>query len=77
MLKVDLSKSKISKEPLSESFCKAFIGGKGFGTKILYDHVDGSVDLLSPDNLLVLSIGPAAGTKIPFTSRVNFSFKSL
>ncbi len=76
ILEVNLSRGSISKKPLPEKLCKAFIGGKGFGTKILYDHVDGNINPLSPDNLLILSIGPAAGTKVPFASRVNFSFKS-
>lgn len=76
ILNVNLTTGRIFKEDLSENLCRSFIGGKGLGTKILYDCLDAKVDALSAGNIVVLTNGPASGTIIPLASRVNFSFKS-
>ncbi|MEM0452345.1 MAG: aldehyde ferredoxin oxidoreductase family protein [Nitrososphaerota archaeon] len=76
ILNVDLTNKLVEKKELDEKLCKMFVGGKGFGTKLLYDARIEKADPLSPDNLLIMSIGPGAGTIIPFTSKVNFNFKS-
>ncbi len=75
-LEIDLSKKSIKKAETPESLRKQFLGGKGFGARVLYQRVGKEVDPLSPDNVLIVSVGPAAGTKIPLSSKVNFSFRS-
>ncbi len=76
ILEIDLSRKTVERRSTPESLCKEYIGGKGFGTKMLYERVGGDVDPLSPDNILVISVGPTAGTKIPSASKANFNFKS-
>jgi aldehyde:ferredoxin oxidoreductase len=36
ILRVDLSNNEIKKQPLDETFAKKFLGGRGFGAKILF-----------------------------------------
>jgi aldehyde:ferredoxin oxidoreductase len=43
ILKVYLSEGKIVKDPLIPEFAKAFLGGRGFNSKIIYDDFDPSV----------------------------------
>ena len=76
ILKVNLTSGEVKVEETPDSLIREFIGGKGFGAKFLYDLVGGEVDPLSPENLLIIAGGPAAGTRIPLTSRVVFSFRS-
>src|SRR4030043_25669 len=62
ILRVDLSKGKITKEPLSEDLAYNFIGGRGINSKILYDETGPETDPLGPDNRLIIGTGPASGT---------------
>ena len=41
---------------------RAYIGGRGLGTRMLYDEVDPAVDALDPANKLILATGPLTGT---------------
>jgi len=76
LLEIDLSRKSVKKIETPKTLCRNLLGGKGFGTQLLYERVGGDVDPLSPDNLLIISVGPAAGTKIPLSSKVNFNFRS-
>ena len=44
---------------------KPYIGGMGYGTKILVDEVSPKTDPLSPDNKIILTVGPLTGTSAP------------
>jgi len=76
ILKINLSSEVVTRKKTPKDLCEMYIGGKGFGAKVIYDYISHGVDPLSPENILVVSIGPASGTTIPFSSRVNFNFKS-
>lgn len=76
ILKVDLSKEKIVKEPLPEEFARTFLGGRGTNAKILYDELKPGTDPLGPENILVFGIGPANGTLAPASGRYNVSARS-
>jgi len=76
ILEVNLSNRKVEKKETPKSLCKTLLGGKGFGTYTLYKRLQTNIDPLSPDNILVISVGPAAGTRVFFASKVNFNFKS-
>ena len=53
-----------------------FIGGRGLGTKILYDEGVATVDPLSADNKLVYITGPMTGTASPTSGRYMVVTKS-
>ena len=62
ILRVDLTKMKVSKEPLSMEFATKYIGGSGFGARILYDEVGPGVNALGPENVIIITQGPLSGT---------------
>jgi aldehyde:ferredoxin oxidoreductase len=75
ILRVDLTSGKVDKAILEEEFAKKFLGGKGFGGKILYDEVPPQTDPFSPENRIILSNGPLTGTGA-FAPKCSFVTKS-
>lgn len=76
ILRVDLSKGRVSKEPLEMEFAHKYIGGRGFNSKALYDEIKPGVEPLGPDNRLIFGIGPCNGTPVPGSSRFTITAKS-
>jgi len=68
-VRVDLSRGRITKETIDLRLARAFVGGRGLGTKILYDEIDPKVDPLATANKLILAAGPLTGTSAPSGSR--------
>ncbi len=75
-LDVDLTDGKISKSTLSNEFCRDWIGGYGFASKILWDECPAGVDPLSPDNVFLYAHGPFPGTILPTSSKYGVFAKS-
>jgi len=73
---LNLSTGEITKGTIEEDTIRKFIGGKGFAAKILYDELKPGVDPLSPDNVLVVAVGPVTGTNAPGFSKTVFASKS-
>ena len=65
ILYVDLTTGKSHTEKLNEEVAKKFIGGIGLGMKLWLDNSKAGVDPLSPQNPLVLALGPVSGTMFP------------
>jgi aldehyde:ferredoxin oxidoreductase len=61
-LEVDLTKGTWKAVPFDDAFARKFVGGTGFGGKMLFDRLPLHVDALSPDNILMLMFGPFNGT---------------
>lgn len=76
ILRIDLSKGKIAREPLDRELIDGFIGGLGASAKILYDLLPARVESLSPDNVVIFATGPVQGTLIPGAGRGLFVSKS-
>ena len=68
-VRVDLSRGRITKETIDLRLARAFVGGRGLGTKILYDEINPKVDPLASANKLILAAGPLTGTSAPSGSR--------
>ena len=51
-------------------------GGRGLGARLLYDLVGPEVDPLGPDNYLIFTAAPLAGTPWPTSARMHVTFKS-
>ena len=65
ILKAYLSQGKVIKDPLHPAFAKAFIGGRGFNSKILYDDFDPKVtDPFSPENIVAIGPGSLCGNSL-------------
>jgi aldehyde:ferredoxin oxidoreductase len=69
LLRVNLTTGSISRERLNEDWMKAFIGGRGYATKLLYEELPAKTDPLSPENKLVLALGPLSGSNVPTGGR--------
>ncbi len=77
LLDINLSTGEIKKSVIPEEDIKRFIGGRGLGTKILWDKLPGpGVDPLSPENALLFMPGPFSGLPIPSSSRTCVVTKS-
>jgi aldehyde:ferredoxin oxidoreductase len=68
-LEVDLTNRTTKDLPLSEEFCKQYIGGAAMAAALTYDRMTRDMDPLSPENPLVMATGPFTGTPIPMCSR--------
>jgi aldehyde:ferredoxin oxidoreductase len=76
MLRVNLTANTVKTEILDEALAKKFIGGRGLGTKILFDEGIAKVDPLSPENKIIFINGPLTGTNVPTGGRYMVVTKS-
>lgn len=72
MLWVDLSSDRIEVRDLSDDFILRYIGGRGFGAKMVWDHLDVGRDPFSPENPIVISPGPLNGCYVPAAGKTSF-----
>ena len=76
ILRIELAKGKVKKQPLNEEMVKKFVGGRGINSKILYDETEPGMDAFSPDNPLIFGTGPLNGTLSPSSGRWTVTSKS-
>ncbi len=76
LLRINLSKEKFSIEELNEEDIRAFLGGIGLATKIIFEEVDPRIDPFDENNKLVFMTGALTGTPIPGASRSIVAAKS-
>ncbi len=62
ILSLNVSDHSFDNKSVPEDMKKNFIGGKGYGMKLLWDAVDGEISWDHPDNRFVISPGPVCGT---------------
>ena len=74
--RINLTTGEIKVEKLDLDFARKFIGGRGLGTKMLYDEGVATVDPLSPENKLIYITGPMTGAAAPSTGRYMVVTKS-
>lgn len=73
-LRVDLSNGKTWAEEYDQDLALEYIGGRGFGAKLVWDHLvrEGRVDPLGPENVLVIAPGPLSGLYLPASGKNSF-----
>jgi aldehyde:ferredoxin oxidoreductase len=76
IVRINLSKGKIEKEPLREDLRLNYIGGRGINSRLLFEEVGPEIDPLSPDNRLIFATGPFSGTKAPSVARFTVTTRS-
>jgi aldehyde:ferredoxin oxidoreductase len=69
----DLSAGTVTIKPTPPDLKKQYIGGRGFGIRLLTDMVDPKTDPLGEKNVLVYATGPLTGTGIALGSRYEVS----
>jgi len=67
--RVNLSTGEIKREKINEEWARLFIGGRGYGSKIIYDEVDPKIAPLTLENKVVIATGPAGGSNAPASGR--------
>jgi len=76
MLFIDLSTGDIEEKETPKELAENFIGGYGFGAKILYDMMKPGTDPLGPDSVIGFITGPTSATKAWFGGRYTVVNKS-
>ena len=75
-LEIDLSVGQIDKKQNDPKLYETYLGGKGIGTKLLWDKVPPETAPLSPENLLIFTTCLLTGTPAPTANRACISYKS-
>lgn len=71
LLRVDLSARRAWAQPFDEAYARKYLGGTGFGARMLYDEVPNSVTWDHPENRISLCTGPMAGSLSWGTSNMS------
>ncbi len=74
--RINLTTGTIQSEKLDLATAQKFIGGRGLGTKMLYDEGVATVEPLSADNKLIYLTGPCTSTTAPTAGRYMVITKS-
>jgi len=64
LLRVDLANRSARPWPVPAGLAE-YVGGMGYGVKLLRDEVPARTDPLAPENELILTVGPLTGTLAP------------
>ena len=75
ILRVDLSRERTWTEALDEATLKKWVGGVGLGAKYLYDEVPPGVKWSDPENRLIWTSGPLAGSGVSGAATFNVTTK--
>lgn len=73
---IDLTKKSITMESIPEKMRRLYLGGRGIGAHLIYNHVEPGTDPLGPGNALVISTGILTGTIAPAAARTHIGGKS-
>jgi aldehyde:ferredoxin oxidoreductase len=76
ILRVDLTESEFTTDTIPNSWIKEYIGGDGFGARLLFEEVPMGTDPLSEQNKLIIATGPITGTIWPMSGRTVFISKA-
>ena len=76
ILRVDLTDESFRVERLPSEWIREYIGGDGFGARLLYEEVGPEVDPLGPANKIIIGTGPITGTLWPMSGRTVFILSS-
>jgi len=75
-LRVDLSRWEAYSEPISTEISRNYLGGSGYGARLLYDELEQGVDPLGKENIMILATGPLSLSQVPGGGSLTLCFKS-
>ena len=76
ILDVNLDLRTTQIRALDSELASHYMGGKGFGAKILFEELGPQCPPLSPENILIFATGPLTGTLAPCSGRFEVCTKS-
>ena len=74
-LHVDLTKGSAERQHLPDSFIEKYVGGRGFGAKLVWDNLkkhNYKIDPLGQENIMVIAPGPLTGVYLPSSGKTSF-----
>jgi len=74
-LAVDLTSGSVEHRKLSDAFLEKYVGGRGFGAKLVWDNLrkhNFKIDPLGENNLVVIAPGPMTGVYVPSSGKNSF-----
>jgi aldehyde:ferredoxin oxidoreductase len=75
-LHVNLTTGRVESRPYDREMAEQYLGGNGFGARLLWERVGSDVHPLAPESLLIFSTGPLCGTLVPNPGRMEVIAKS-
>ena len=75
ILFVDLTSHRVREQPLDPDLAKNLVGGLGLGFNLLKELLGPDTDPLSPENPLVVGLGPLGGTLTPGSGKCCLTMK--
>jgi aldehyde:ferredoxin oxidoreductase len=69
LLRINLTSHAIEREIIPEKYIESYMGGRVLGDYLLYKELTAGIAPLSPDNKIILSVGPLTGTSAIGSSR--------
>lgn len=75
-LRISLNNRKVTVENIDPKVLRRYLGGAGYGARILYDELKKGIDPLSKANKLIFATGPLSLNRIPGGGSVMVCFKS-
>lgn len=76
ILDINLTNNQVHFLPLDQEIAKLFLGGRGLGARFLWDLVGPEIDPLSPENVLIFTVGPLTATGYQTSNRFSVTTKS-
>ncbi len=71
-LEIDLTTEKIKIRSLNRNFALKYVGGRGFGARLIWDRSYYGLNPLGPENLLIMAAGPLTGLLVPGSGKTAF-----
>ncbi len=76
ILKVDLGSGEMTDVEVPERIYRDFLGGSGLAAKLFFDARGWEAEPLSPENPLMVMMGPLSGLSLPGASRLEICARS-
>jgi aldehyde:ferredoxin oxidoreductase len=76
ILRVDLTSGAIRREKTDPRYMLNVIGGRGLNSLRLYEELKREANPISPENLLLIGVGPLTGTLLTATAYMTISGRS-
>jgi len=71
--RVNLTKNRMKTEKVEPSFAVKYIGGRGWGARLIWDEIPAHTDPLGSKNKLIIATGPLSGLLIPGAGKTSFA----
>jgi aldehyde:ferredoxin oxidoreductase len=76
ILRIDLSREEIKKQPLPGDMAEDYLGGRGFVARMLFDEMAPGIPPESEANMFIAAVGPLTGHFLPASGKTHFGTKS-